>query len=901
MSDVKVTVVGNPPPPEVINSKKPGRVTNQLRYLEKVVIKALWSHQYSWPFQQPVDAVALHLPDYYTIVTNPMDLGTIKKRLQNRYYWQATDCMEDFKTMFNNCYMYNQSGHDIVFMAQTLEKLFLQKLSKMPQEELVTAVSTKESVKKKKTNAGALKQSSLMSEVVLQQTVTVIPPDVPPFNPPLQLSAQADATIKKALKRKTDPAAHTTNSEVSPTEEPSAPCSLLSRRGSGRPIKAPKMDLPVFEGKRARLTEQLKHCKEILKEMLSKRHYAYAWPFYTPVDAVTLGLHDYHDIINQPMDLSTVRKKMDNGEYANAKEFAADVRLMFSNCYKYNPPLNEVVYMARKLQEVFEARFLKVPQESEGCSVSHPLVVKGAGSRVGSLSTSESSDSESSSEAESPSEEVAMQLANLEERLKAMSDQLRRLSQEPLLKPKKKEKLKKEKRLKEKDIARLKRKSSKYRSIVEKIANGKSSSLYNCEEPIKYEEKVSSTSVTYQEMKQLKADIHKLPGDKLGKLVNIIHTRESCLRDSTLEEIDVDFEMLKPSTFRALQRFVAASLRKCNRSKTKLEPTGGKLTEKLKDDGKSPTVSKEQHSIKKKKPFGKKMSFLFKAKVAHAAVKKQPSVIKDLTNHSVKISQPAPPPVQPSLAESKGQATQQNADQTCDEPTLSPPDLSALLSPMASPGVSLDWAAARFEVLSMKRQNYAQLVSKTAFLDLTESQEANVPSTCPAEEEKTQIPKKDIVLKNAESWARLVRQSVTPTAIKSSKESFQQFRKAAIEKEEREKALKKKPTDENKERETPEKSSLPGPCKAEQNPQPVKEDPDLPESVCAEAIVDALRHIKQEKSPNETQPPPTQLPVDREREIARKKEQERRRREAMCGIDMTLQRDIMTTFELNMD
>lgn len=72
--------------------------------------------------------------------------------------------------------------------------------------------------------------------------------------------------------------------------------------------------------------------------------------------------------------------------------------------------------------------------------------------------------------------------------------------------------------------------------------------------------------VTYQEKKQLKLDINKLPGDKLGKLVNIIHARESCLRDSTLEEIEVDFEVLKSSTLRALQRFVAACLRKCNKN-----------------------------------------------------------------------------------------------------------------------------------------------------------------------------------------------------------------------------------------------------------------------------------------------------------------------------------------------
>lgn len=86
--------------------------------------------------------------------------------------------------------------------------------------------------------------------------------------------------------------------------------------------------------------------------------------------------------------------------------------------------------------------------------------------------------------------------------------------------------------------------------------------------PIKCEDEVLLTPVTYQEKKQLKLDINKLSGDKLGKLVNIIHARESCLRDSTLEEIEVDFEMLKPSTLRALQRFVGASLKKCNKKES---------------------------------------------------------------------------------------------------------------------------------------------------------------------------------------------------------------------------------------------------------------------------------------------------------------------------------------------
>ncbi|KAM6921178.1 bromodomain testis-specific protein [Xenentodon cancila] len=899
MSDVKVcpTASGNPPPPEVMNPKKPGRVTSQLQYLEKVVIKALWRHQYSWPFRQPVDAVALSLPDYYTIIKNPMDLNTIKKRLQNRYYWEATECINDFNTMFSNCYVYNRPGDDIVFMAQTLEKIFLQKVSQMPKEELVVTVSSKEVVKGRNANTDAVKQRSLMSEVVLQQTVTVMPPDVLQLSQPTQLSEQTDATIKKGLKRKLDPAPPTssviTNTEALLAEEHCTPSTLFIRTASGRPIKPPMKDLSVIEDKRFRLSEQLRYCNSILKEMLSKRHYAYAWPFYTPVDAVSLGLNDYHDIIKQPMDLSTIKKKMDQREYANEKEFAADVRLMFSNCYRYNPPSHEVVYMARKLQDVFEARFLKLPQEPQGCSISHQRADKGKGNGTGSLSTSASSESKSSSELES-SEEVAVQLAQLEERLKAVSDQLKRFVQQPLMKPKKKEKLKKEKRLKEKHFARLKRKFAKYKSVLGK-GSSKSCFLNDGRHnhplvPKTVENEVST--LTYQEKKQLKSDIDKLPGDKLGQLVSIIQSRESFLPESPSDEFEVDFETLKPSTLRALQLFVAECLRKCSKKRTerKQKAKVGTQTETQKDCGKVLAVGNKQRLFKKKRP----------------PAASHPSAMAAAL-HAVLAAAAAS-----LVAEGKHPLTLRDTDQTCNNLILSPPDLSALLSPMASsPGVLPDWVSARFEqgpVLSPLKDSPLWSKDETSYNskhleDFSDSQATSrlCINASNSEEEKAHLPRKDLLLRNADSWARLVRQSVTPAAIKSSKESFQMFRKAAIEKEERERALKRKPMDENKEQEIPEKSRLSDPCRAEQIPQPVMEGSDLLESILTGTLLDASINVDKQRCLSETLSSTTQSSVDKERDMARRKEQERRRREAMSGIDMTMQRDIMTTFELNLD
>jgi hypothetical protein len=55
--------------------------------LKNTLVKGMWKHQHGWPFHLPVDTVKLRLPDYFTIIKKPMDLGTIKKRLDHNYYW----------------------------------------------------------------------------------------------------------------------------------------------------------------------------------------------------------------------------------------------------------------------------------------------------------------------------------------------------------------------------------------------------------------------------------------------------------------------------------------------------------------------------------------------------------------------------------------------------------------------------------------------------------------------------------------------------------------------------------------------------------------------------------------------------------------------------------------------
>lgn len=220
--------------------------------------------------------------------------------------------------------------------------------------------------------------------------------------------------------------------------------------------------VPGVVKNKEKLSDALKSCNEILKELFSKKHSGYAWPFYKPVDAELLGLHDYHDIIKKPMDLGTVKQKMDNREYKSAPEFAADVRLIFTNCYKYNPPDHDVVAMGRKLQDVFEMRYANIPDEpvanahaAAAAAAHHAFSTTtkrggvGGGTGVGGVGDASDSSSDESSDTENESnsdEERNAKLKLLEAKLLDLQEEMRKLMEEASNKKKAKKKLKEKKK-----------------------------------------------------------------------------------------------------------------------------------------------------------------------------------------------------------------------------------------------------------------------------------------------------------------------------------------------------------------------------------------------------------------------------------------------------------------------
>jgi hypothetical protein len=57
------------------------------------------------------------------------------------------------------------------------------------------------------------------------------------------------------------------------------------------------------------------------------------------------------------MDLGTIKAKLEKNIYFSKEEFAADVRLTFSNAMTYNPPTNDVHLMAKELNKLFDRKW----------------------------------------------------------------------------------------------------------------------------------------------------------------------------------------------------------------------------------------------------------------------------------------------------------------------------------------------------------------------------------------------------------------------------------------------------------------------------------------------------------------------------------------------------------------
>ena len=336
-------------------------------------------------FSKPVDPVALNLPNYINIVKTPMDLSTMEQKLKENRYSSVADYIADFNLMVMNAITFNGQQHTVAQAGMMLRSQFNAQLKKVPK---VGDPSPPEANQKAKRASlpgptrEAPKRESRPSFGANPSPITPFAPD--PNGVPL---ARRDSSAMDRPKRKI-------------------------QRPAPRDLTYPKTQKKKYKA-------ELKFADEVLTEMERPRYQSYSHPFLEPVDPVAMNIPNYHQVIKKPMDVSTIRQKLNEQQYENLKEFESDFRLMFKNCYKFNPDTHPVHTQGRQYEDIFNQEMAKKNER-----------IKALAPPSARESSQEEEDEEEEEEEEDEETEQQKKLRQLNEQLAALSEQAAKLMQD---------------------------------------------------------------------------------------------------------------------------------------------------------------------------------------------------------------------------------------------------------------------------------------------------------------------------------------------------------------------------------------------------------------------------------------------------------------------------------------
>ncbi|CAI0449041.1 unnamed protein product [Linum tenue] len=255
------------------------------------------------------------------------------------------------------------------------------------------------------------------------------------------------------------------------------------------------------------------NCSSVLDKLMKHKH---GWVFNSPVDVEGLRLHDYHTIIKHPMDLGTVKARLNKNWYKSPEEFAEDVRLTFHNAMTYNPKGQDVHIMAEQLLTMFEERWavVKVDYDRETRLVPYDIGFPTPTSRkIPSLSL------------------PSLDMRRILDRSESMTYPSVDIRQRPVVT------------------------TPSGRTPAPKKPKAKD---------------LHKRDMTYEEKQKLSTNLQSLPSDKLDNIVQIIKKRNSALLQRD-DEIEVDIDSVDAETLWELDRFVTNYKKSLSKNKRKAE------------------------------------------------------------------------------------------------------------------------------------------------------------------------------------------------------------------------------------------------------------------------------------------------------------------------------------------
>ncbi|TPX38189.1 hypothetical protein SmJEL517_g00204 [Synchytrium microbalum] len=532
----------------VATSADPATNAEQLKYAV-TMIKTLRRNKDCMAFLEPVDPVKHGIPTYFSVVTYPMDTSTILRKLEAHQYPNIMAVIDDCNAMLMNCYRFNGPEHIVSKQGQNLAKTLAKYLEKTP-------LQPKPSASKNRKKSGSF-----------------------------SMSGQGGGSRGGSR-------------EPDRNYDPTRP-----KRDIHPPARVVTEAMPGKKGKRA--SAQLKFSGAVIKELFKEEYKSFTYPFLQPVDPTALGIPHYRTIIKHPMDLGTIRKRFEAGHYTDPAEIEHDVRLVVGNAKKFNQPGEPVHEMARRLEQLFEARWKELPN-----FVGAAAAMGGGGESEDEEDDDDDDSSEdaiSAIEAPAPSAVAPnSQIELLQQNLQLMTAQLNLLvqSQQQPKKKKRDKKEKKEKKEKRKSLSSglpsmpfpvpnsmpMPQHQSKQPKPQNKppkatrppsfsgppTSNALPTPVNRAKPPAPKKQKVKkedAKELTYEQKLELSNRFTQgLSEEVMGQVFSIIREGMPGIDANAHEELELDIDNLDPVTLRRLYNYVV----KGRLSKSKAKPPTAK-------------------------------------------------------------------------------------------------------------------------------------------------------------------------------------------------------------------------------------------------------------------------------------------------------------------------------------
>jgi bromodomain and WD repeat domain-containing protein 1/3 len=300
-----------------------------LRGLEKIMELSLAEF-----FNYPVDLDSF--PTYGLVISYPIDLNTIKERIESRYYRRLNALQWDVRKLAKNALDFNKAHSTIVQKANVLTELILEFIN----------------------DPHCTNPMPIYKRLCKNKNLTLCEADI---------LMDEDEDIETTNNNKIKPKSSKTNDLYDNENEDDDFAKGKSSKGSikGKSSKESARSSHKNQSSIAnnKSTNKLSskstsyswkdECKELLKILLK---HADSEPFRKPVDLTLYP--DYLESVDEPIDFGGIKERLFNNEYGeDLNKFDKDCRLLFQNSKSYNTNKRSKIYgMTVRLQALYESR-----------------------------------------------------------------------------------------------------------------------------------------------------------------------------------------------------------------------------------------------------------------------------------------------------------------------------------------------------------------------------------------------------------------------------------------------------------------------------------------------------------------------------------------------------------------